>query len=173
MTDSEPQLALHAGTGPGRNAVAALAADINPLLADVFTLYVMTKNFHWHVSGPRFSDLHRLMDEQADQLFAMVDPLAERVRKLGARTLGSLAEILAHRRLAEAPEGPLTAREMLLALLNANRELLGQIRHLRSRCEALGDVGTVSLLDGWIDQAEGRIWFLDETAAPSRDAGAG
>lgn len=144
----------------GSNAVEKLAGSMNRLLANVFAVYVMTKNFHWHVSGPHFRDYHRLLDEQGDQVLAMVDPLAERVRKLGSATLRSIRDIDALRSIPDSEAEGLSAADMLGRLAAATRALLLEMRELHQLCEELGDVATLSLLDGWIDQAEGRLWFL-------------
>jgi starvation-inducible DNA-binding protein len=153
----------------GENAGRKLAAVLNPLLADTFALYVKTKGFHWHVAGPHFRGHHLLFDDQAAQLLAMVDPLAERVRKLGAPTLRSVADIQAHTRVADSGEAELGSAEMLRELYADTSDLTQRLRDVHGACDELGDLATASLLDGWIDQAEGRLWVLraslDDAAA--------
>src|SRR5471030_3323302 len=136
---------------------------MNQLLADVFALYLKTKNFHWHVSGARFRECHLEFDEQADQLFAMVDPIAERVRKLGTPTLRSLGEIRSLQRIADSDEAGLAANDMIRALAYDNGQLASEMRDAHRLCDELGDVATASLLETWIDEAEGRLYVLRAT----------
>jgi starvation-inducible DNA-binding protein len=147
----------------GANAAEKIAAPMNRLLADVFALYVKTKNFHWHVSGPRFRECHLAFDEHADQLFSMVDPIAERVRKLGAPTLRSVGEIGSLQRIADNDESGLPASAMIRALAYDNCILADEMRDAHRLCDELGDVATASLLEGWIDEAEGRLYVLSTT----------
>ena len=149
----------------GDNAAEKVAAPMNRLLADVFALYVKTKNFHWHVSGPRFRECHLAFDEQAGQLFAMVDPIAERVRKLGAPTLHSLGEIRSLQTLADSDEAGLAATDMVRALAYDNVRLADAMRDAHRLCDELGDVATASLLETWIDETEGRSYVLRTTLA--------
>jgi starvation-inducible DNA-binding protein len=137
-----------------------IAADLRVLLADVLTLFVKTKNFHWHVSGPHFRDHHRLFEEHAKQLLSMIDPVAERGRKLGHASLRSLAEATGLRRLSDDERTSLSARDMLQALLTDNRALARSLRATHSLCDRGGDVATASLIENWIDQAESRAWVL-------------
>jgi starvation-inducible DNA-binding protein len=142
------------------NAVTAIADVLNTLLADTFALYVKTKNFHWHVSGPHFHDYHFLLDEQAGQIFAMTDQIAERVRKLGAPTLHSIGEICRLQRIADSDVGNLASPSILAELCNDNRQLIMEMRWAHELCDQHGDVATTSLLEVWIDEAERRVWFL-------------
>jgi starvation-inducible DNA-binding protein len=153
----------------GANAMEKIAAPMNRLLADVFTLYVKTKNFHWHVSGPRFRECHLAFDEHADQIFAMVDPIAERVRKLGALTLRSLGEIRALQRIADNDESGLAAADLVRALAHDNGQLASTMRDLHHLCDELDDVATASLLEIWIDETEGRLYVLSATLAGAPD----
>jgi starvation-inducible DNA-binding protein len=148
-------------------AVAALTRSLNALLADVFALYLKTKNFHWHMSGPHFRDYHLLLDEHADQIFATSDPLAERVRKLGGRTLHSIGEIGRTQRLKDDDRDFVSPREMLLELVGDNKAMTHALREAHELCDEHEDVATASLLETYIDDTERRTWFLFEA---SRDA---
>jgi starvation-inducible DNA-binding protein len=145
-----------------KEGVEKIGKGLRLLLADVFTLYFKTKNFHWHISGPHFRDHHRLLDEQADQLFGMTDPIAERARKLGVVALRSIGEISRKQRLNDNDEEKLTAVEMLRELCADNRTLTALMREAHELCDLYGDVSTASLLENWIDDSEGRSWFLAE-----------
>lgn len=152
-------------TGPTQLAPAAthdIAAALNALLADVFALYLKTKNFHWHVSGPHFRDYHLLLDEQADQIFAISDPIAERVRKIGVPTLRSIGQIAKLQRLSDNDADYVSAPDMLAELRENNLQLLSSMRETHELCSEHGDVATTSLLEVWIDEAERRVWFLFE-----------
>lgn len=140
-----------------------VAAAVNDLLADVFVLFMKTKNFHWHVSGPHFRDYHLMFDEQASQIFAMVDDLAERSRKLGHQTLHSLEEILQRRRLTESDDVQIGSTEMIAQLQEDNQRLARLLAETHQVCDQHGDVATASLLENWIDETERRVWFLTET----------
>lgn len=142
--------------------VGTLAPLLRLLLADVFALYLKTKNFHWHVSGPHFRDYHRLLDEQAEQLLAMADPIAERARKLGGTTLRSIGDISRHQRVHDNNEESVTPQDMLAELLADNRQLEAQLRSVHEVCGEHEDVATASLIENWIDETEGRAWFLLE-----------
>ncbi len=144
-------------------AITTITQDLRRLLADVFTLYVKTKNFHWHLSGPHFRDYHLLLDEQAEQLFAITDDIAERARKLGARTIRSIGDIARHQRLHDSEQQHINAEEMLRELCSDNRSLSEFLRGTHGLCERYGDIATASLIENWIDQAERRLWFLSET----------
>lgn len=146
----------------GNNATHDISAALTALLADVFTLYIKTKNFHWHMSGPHFRDYHLLLDDQSDQIIAMTDPIAERARKLGGTTLRSVGQIKAMQRIAENEADFVTAQDMLAELREDNMMLLGIMRETHGVCDEHGDVATASLLENWIDETEGRIWFLFE-----------
>ena len=143
-------------------AVKDVSAALNVLLADVFALYVKTKNFHWHVSGPHFRDYHLLLDEQADRLYATTDPIAERVRKLGGTTLRSIGQISRLQRVADNDADYVTASDMLAELRHDNQQLAVRMRETHRICDEHGDVATASLIEVWIDEAERRVWFLYE-----------
>jgi starvation-inducible DNA-binding protein len=157
----------NAALGPrnelGADAVRDLSGALNRLLADVFALYVKTKNFHWHVSGSHFRDYHVLLDEQSAQIFAMTDPVAERVRKLGGTTLRSIGQIGRQQRLLDNDADHVSPHGMLAELREDNRQLAAYMRETHELCDEHGDVATASLLENWIDEAEGRAWFLFET----------
>lgn len=150
------------------DAVSAITEQLNGLLADTFALYLKTKNFHWHVSGPHFRDYHLLFEEQATQIFAMTDPIAERVRKIGGATLHSTGQIAKLQRVKDSDEAYVGATEMLRELMADNKAFAEALRAAHSVAEARGDVATASLLENWIDETEERVWFLFEAsrAAP-------
>jgi starvation-inducible DNA-binding protein len=135
---------------------------LNILLADCFALYVKTKSFHWHVSGPNFRDYHLLLDEQASQLFAMTDVIAERVRKIGGLTLRSIGEIQRLQRVSDNEVSHLVPLAMLSQLLHDNRQLKREMREVHAICDRKGDVATASVLETFIDETERRVWFLRE-----------
>lgn len=145
-----------------RRAVRDIAASLTALVADVFALYVKTKSFHWHVTGPSFRDYHDLLDEQAAQIFAMSDPLAERVRKIGGQTLKSIGQITRLSSIADNDTEDLGPHEMFVELLDDNRGLASRLREAHGVCDEHGDFATAGLLDGWLDETERRIWFLFE-----------
>ncbi|HVU30516.1 MAG TPA: DNA starvation/stationary phase protection protein [Sphingomicrobium sp.] len=145
-----------------KEAVRDISAALNALLADMFALYLKTKNFHWHVSGPHFRDFHLLLDEQADQIFATTDPIAERVRKIGGTTLRSIGQIAAQKRLLDNDAEFVTPLDMLAELREDNKQLAAEMRRTHTLCEEHNDVATASLLEVWIDEAERRTWFLFE-----------
>jgi starvation-inducible DNA-binding protein len=155
--------ALATATDLPDSAVAAIAKAINPIVADTFVLYLKTKNFHWHMSGKHFRDYHLLLDEHADGLFASIDPLAERVRKLGAPTVHSFAEILKLATLDESEGEFLTPKEMFEELIADNKKVIHNMRKAHKVCDDKDDVATASLLENYIDEAEKRLWFLFET----------
>jgi starvation-inducible DNA-binding protein len=144
-------------------AVRNVERAMNTILADVFALYVKTKNFHWHMSGPHFRDYHLLLDEQADQLFAMTDPIAERVRKLGGRTLRSIGEIARLQRVRDNQKEYVAPLDMIAELREDNSALAARLRDAHNICDEGGDVATASLIEVWIDETEKRVWFLFET----------
>jgi len=144
------------------NAVRDLAAELNILLADMFGLYLKTKNFHWHVSGPHFRDYHLLLDEQGDQIFATTDAIAERVRKIGATTLRSIGHVSRLQRIQDNDADFVTPMDMLAELRDDNKQLTTRMREIHDLCDESGDVATASLLEVWIDEAERRTWFLFE-----------
>jgi starvation-inducible DNA-binding protein len=147
----------------GSNAIKDLTQALNALLADMFALYLKTKNFHWHVSGPHFRDYHLLLDEQADQIFATTDAIAERVRKLGGTTLRSVGHIGRLQRIKDNDAAYVTAREMLAELQADSGKLVAHMRTAHDLCDHYRDVATASLIEVWIDEAERRTWFLFET----------
>jgi starvation-inducible DNA-binding protein len=145
------------------DAVSEVSDVLRQLLADVFVLFVKTKNFHWHMSGPHFRDYHLLLDEQAEQLFAMTDYVAERARKIGATTLRSIGEIARTQRLRDNDNEVIQPAEMLAELADDNVRLTAFLRAAHQTCDQFNDVATASLIENWIDQAERRSWFLFET----------
>jgi starvation-inducible DNA-binding protein len=155
--------ALAAPTDLGANATRDIAAALNGLLADVFALYLKTKNFHWHMSGPNFRDYHLMLDEQSDQIFAMTDVLAERVRKIGQLTMHSIGEISRNQRIADNDAPYVTPQDMLTELREDNGELAKRMRHAHEMIDEQKDVATASLLEVFIDETERRAWFLYET----------
>jgi starvation-inducible DNA-binding protein len=145
-------------------AATDIGAAMNGVLADVFALYLKTKNFHWHMSGPHFRDYHLLLDEQADQIFAMTDPVAERVRKLGAQTLKSIGQISKMQQVLDNDADYVEPQEMLAELREDNSALAARMREAHEICDRYRDVATASLIEVWIDETERRVWFLFETA---------
>jgi starvation-inducible DNA-binding protein len=148
----------------GANATRAITAALNGLLADVFALYMKTKNFHWHMSGPHFRDYHLLLDEQSDQIFAMTDLLAERVRKLGHLTLHSIGEISRNQRTKDNDAPYVTPQDMLAELREDNGELAKRMREAHEMIDEQRDVATASILEVFIDETERRAWFLSEAS---------
>ncbi len=146
----------------GANAVRDIGGALTLLLADVFALYLKTKNFHWHMSGPHFRDYHLLLDEQSEQIFAMTDDIAERGRKIGSRTLRSIGEISRIKRLADNDADFVTPDDMLAELRDDNQRLVASMREVHDLCDENNDVATASLLETWIDESERRVWFLYE-----------
>ncbi|RDS80043.1 Dps family protein [Dyella psychrodurans] len=147
----------------GEDARRDISAGLNALLADIFALYLKTKNFHWHISGPHFRDYHLMLDEQADELYATTDPVAERVRKLGGTTLRSIGQISKQQRLSDNDAGFVTPADMLAELRDDNARLAAYMRETHALCDEYNDVASASLLENWIDEAERRVWFLFET----------
>lgn len=149
-------------------ATRDISAGLNALLADVFAVYLKTKNFHWHMSGPHFRDYHLLLDEQGDQLFAMTDPIAERARKVGGTTLRSIGQIARQSRILDNDADYVDPKDMLSELREDNQQLVAAMRQVHDICDEHGDVATASLLENWIDETERRTWFLFEItrAAP-------
>jgi starvation-inducible DNA-binding protein len=149
-------------TDLSRDGVAEISAALRPLLADVFALYVKTKNFHWHMTGTHFRDYHLLLDEHAEQIFGMTDDIAERARKIGGTTLHSISDISRHQRLKDNNEEIATPKAMLAELCADNQQLTRSLRSTHELCEKYNDVATASLIEVWIDQTERRTWFLSE-----------
>src|ERR1035441_3120326 len=144
-------------------AVARISAALTATLADLFALYIKTKNFHWHVSGPHFRDYHLLLDEHAGQIFAMTDAIAERARKIGGATIRSIGHVARLQRLSDNDADYVDPLDMLAELREDNRALLSSMREIHDLCGEENDVATTSLLENWIDETERRIWFLFET----------
>src|SRR5213595_397052 len=145
-----------------RSATKDIAGAMNAILADVFALYLKTKNFHWHMSGPHFRDYHLLLDEHADQLFAMTDPIAERIRKVGGLTLRSIGRIARTQRVLDNDAEYVEPLDMLAELAEDNRTLAMRLRETHNVCDEHRDVATASLIEVWIDESERRTWFLFE-----------
>jgi starvation-inducible DNA-binding protein len=154
---------LKTPTDLGENATKDIAGALTILLADVFALYVKTKNFHWHISGPHFRDYHLMLDEQGEQIFAMTDDIAERARKIGGTTLRSIGHIAKLQRIFDNDAEYVTPLDMLAELRNDNLQLVHAMREVHDVCDEHGDVATASLLENWIDESERRVWFLYET----------
>jgi len=141
-----------------------ITTELNVLLADVFALYLKTKNFHWHVSGPHFRDYHLLLDEQADQIFAMTDDIAERVRKLGGTAIRSIGHIARLKHVADNDAGYVEPQDMLSELREDNQALIGRMVEIHDLCDETNDVATTSVLETWIDETQRRVWFLFESS---------
>jgi len=144
-------------------AVVDITGALNALLADAFALYLKTKNFHWHMSGPHFRDYHLLLDDHGDQIFAMTDDIAERVRKIGGTTIRSIGHIARLQRIPDNDAGYVTPADMLSELREDEKALVSSMRAVHTVCDDAGDVATASLLENWIDQGERRVWFFFET----------
>jgi starvation-inducible DNA-binding protein len=149
-------------TDLGSDAVVEISGALRQLLADVFALYLKTKNFHWHMSGRHFRDYHLLLDEHSDQIFAMSDDIAERARKIGGTTLRSISDISRQQRLKDNNEEFVTPKDMLAELCADNQQLTRFLRSTHQICDEHNDVATTSLIEIWIDQTERRTWFLSE-----------
>jgi starvation-inducible DNA-binding protein len=150
--------------------VREISRALNILLSDVFALYLKTKNFHWHVSGPHFRDYHLLLDEHGDQIFAITDAIAERVRKIGGMTVRSIGEISRLQRIQDNDAEFVIPMDMLAELRDDNKELVAKMREVHALCEEHNDVATASSLEVWIDEAERRIWFLFEATRLAESA---
>jgi starvation-inducible DNA-binding protein len=156
------RLPLATPTDLGKAATKDISAAMNAILADVFALYMKTKNFHWHMSGPHFRDYHLLFDEQADQIFAMGDPIAERIRKVGGSTLRSIGHIARVQRVLDNDAGYVEPSDMLAELREDNKMLAARLREAHEVCDEHRDIATASLVEVWIDETERRTWFLFE-----------
>ena len=143
-----------------------VAAAMNGILADVFALYLKTKNFHWHMSGPHFRDYHVMLDEQADQLYAMTDPIAERIRKLGGTTLRSIGHIARTQRILDNDAAYVEPSDMLAELCEDNKTVAKRLREVHSVCDESNDIASASFIEVWIDETERRTWFLFEAGRP-------
>ena len=164
---SEVDLARHReNLAPHGANRADIPVALTALLADMFALYLKTKNFHWHVSGPHFRDYHLLLDEQAGQILGTTDTIAERVRKLGGQTIKSIGHIGQLQRIKDNDAEEVAPRNMLAELLDDNRRLAGQMLETHTLCDGRGDVASASLIEVWIDEAQGRVWFLLEAVRP-------
>jgi starvation-inducible DNA-binding protein len=144
-------------------ATKDIAGAMNAILADVFALYLKTKNFHWHLSGPHFRDYHLMLDDHADQLFAMTDPIAERVRKVGGNTLRSIGQIAKMKRVADNDASYVEPLDMLAELREDNKDMAARLREAHDVCDEHRDIATASLIEVWIDETERRTWFLFES----------
>ena len=164
MASHRPHVELVTPTDLGSEAVRDIPAALGALLADVFALYVKTKNFHWHMSGANFRDYHLLLDEQSDQIFAMTDPIAERARKLGGTTIRSIGHIARQQRILDNDAAYVEPQDMLAELRDDNQQLTREMRQVHNVCEEYSDVATASLLENWIDETERRTWFLFEAS---------
>jgi starvation-inducible DNA-binding protein len=158
-------------TDLGAEATRDISAAMNRILADVFALYLKTKNFHWHMSGPHFRDYHLLLDEQGEQLFAMTDPIAERVRKLGGITLRSIGQIARTQRVLDNNAEYVEPLDMLAELRDDNANLAARLREAHGVCEEHRDIATTSLIEVWIDETERRTWFLFEASRKGETTG--
>jgi starvation-inducible DNA-binding protein len=156
--------ALDTPTNLTSNATRDVSGALNALLADMFALYLKTKNFHWHVSGPHFRDYHLMLDEQGEQIFSTTDDIAERVRKIGGTTLRSIGHIARLQRVIDNDSDFVSAQDMLAELRDDNKDLTQRLREVHEVCDEHGDVATASLIETWIDEAERRTWFLFEAA---------
>jgi starvation-inducible DNA-binding protein len=145
-------------------ATRDVSAALNAILADVFALYLKTKNFHWHLSGPHFRDYHLMFDEHGDQLFAMTDPIAERVRKIGGSTVRSIGQISRLQRVLDNDAEYVDPEDMLAELCEDNKTLAARLRETHNVCEEHRDIATASLIEVWIDETERRTWFLFEAS---------
>jgi starvation-inducible DNA-binding protein len=165
QTAKEAHIREHLGTPTDLSAEATrdIAGGLGGLLADVFALYMKTKNFHWHMSGHHFRDYHLLLDEQGEQIFAMTDPIAERARKIGGKTLRSIGDIARQQRLLDNDADYVEPQAMLAELRDDNKQLVVSMRQVHDVCDEYGDVATASALEVWIDETERRTWFLFES----------
>jgi len=158
-------------TDLGAKATRDIGASMNAILADVFALYFKTKNFHWHLSGPHFRDYHLLLDEQSDQLYAMTDPIAERIRKVGGSTLRSIGHVARLQRIQDNDADYVDAQDMLAELREDNVSLAARLREAHEVCDERRDIATASLIEVWIDETEKRTWFLFEASRQGSPSG--
>ena len=164
VTAREKRLApLRTPTSLSEEATRDISAALTGLLADVFALYIKTKNFHWHVSGPHFRDYHLMLDDQSAEILAMTDPIAERARKIGGTTLRSIGQIAKESRIADNDADFVDALDMLAELRDDNHDLVNRMREVHGLCDEHNDIATASLLENWIDESEKRVWFLFES----------
>lgn len=162
---------LETPTDLAPEGIAAISEAINGLVADAFALYVKTKNFHWHMSGPHFRDYHLLLDEQGDQIFASIDPLAERVRKISGRTIRSIGQIHSLAKIKDNDADFVAPLDMLRELVADNKAMAHSMREAHEVCDEHEDVATASLLENFIDETERRTWFLFEASRSADDSG--
>ena len=170
-TASKRLLEITTPTDLGEEARRDISAALNLILADVFALYLKTKNFHWHVSGPHFRDYHLMLDDFGGELFAMTDPLAKRVRKLGGRTLTSIGQISRLQRVLDNDAEYVEPGDMLAELCEDNRDLVSRLREAHNVCDQYNDTAGASLIENWIDETEKRAWFLFEASRHSDSTG--
>ena len=171
MSAEKTKARLATPTDLGANATKDISGALNALVADTFALYLKTKNFHWHVSGPNFRDYHLMFDEHGDQIFAMTDVLAERVRKIGDTTLRSIGDIARQQRLADNDAAYVDTQDMLAELREDNQRFIAAMRQVHDLCDEHGDVATASLLENFIDESEKRVWFLYESGRSATATG--
>ena len=164
LVPRKPAAQLDTPTDLSKDAMRDVSAALNGILADAFALYLKTKNFHWHISGPHFRDYHLLLDEQAEQIFATTDVLAERVRKIGQPTLRSIGDISRQQRLSDNDAPYVEPQDMLAELRDDNQRVVASMREAHDVCDEHNDVATASLLETFIDDAEKRVWFLYEAS---------
>ena len=163
VTAREKRLApLRTPTSLSEEATRDISAALTGLLADVFALYIMTKNFLWHVSGPHFRDYHLMLDDQSAEILAMTDPIAERARKIGGTTLRSIGQIAKESRIADNDADFVDALDMLAELRDDNHDLVNRMREVHGLCDEHNDIATASLIENWVDETEKRVWFLFE-----------
>jgi starvation-inducible DNA-binding protein len=170
-TNRLKEAALLTPTDLGAKATRDISGALNAILADVFALYLKTKNFHWHMSGPHFRDYHLMLDDQSDQIFAMTDALAERVRKVGGTTLRSIGHIARLQRISDNDADYVEPLDMLAELREDNQTLVTKLREAHDVCEEHNDVASASLIENWIDEGERRHWFLFETSRNAKSGG--
>ena len=163
VTAREKRLApLRTPTSLSEEATRDISAALTGLLADVFALYIKTKNFHWHVSGPHFRDYHLMLDDQSAEILAMTDPIAERARKIGGTTLRSIGQIAKESRIADNDADFVDALDMLAELRDDNHDLVNRMREVHGLCDEHNDIASASLIENWVDETEKRVWFLFE-----------
>src|SRR5215469_5326707 len=171
ISDTIDRRPLLTPTDLDRQSTKNIAGAMNAILADVFALYLKTKSFHWHLSGPHFRDYHLLFDEQGEQILAMTDPIAERVRKVGGSTLHSIGQIARTQRILDNDAAFVEPSDMLAELRDDNKALAGRLREAHNVCEQHRDIATASFIEGWIDETERRTWFLYEAGRRGDSSG--
>jgi starvation-inducible DNA-binding protein len=169
-TRSRRSAPLHTPSNLGSNAVRDISGALTALLADMLALYLKTKNFHWHVSGPHFREDHLMLDDQSAQILATTDAIAERVRKVGGTTIRSIGHVSRLQRVLDNDAEYVTPLDMLAELRDDNTQLIARMRETHQLCEENRDVASASLLEPWIDEAEGRVWFLFESSCRSHSS---